>query len=485
MKIHGDAIVCSNYQAQSRNMSNDVKQESHGSQSPNISTRGGAVSIIYNNWKMAVGAIVLVLAVVVVFIWWNTREQTEVLGTKTDELGTKTDALVTTTTELVTTTNELSKKFDDLMIGNLKVTDPKVLGQGEIEPFVARANELLIEMKLQVEGIEGYEHKDVVLELLNADTLTEKMLGDAEEILMDSFLGYIESDTNPETRQRAATEAFIIGAIGTLKFDYDLARDYYGEATALDPENSLYWTELGSLELTFAQTDEAIRHFEQALSLRIDLNEKGCPSADALDAMSLVASDPVASALVASSLNDLGTAWYRKKNYFGAIDCYEQTLSLRVGLRDQLDPDIEAELAVAAVYNNVGMVYDHIGDNEIARDMYYQEALDIYEELEHEDWEYANTLHNMGVSWYESQKYKRANNRFLDSLKFRLKDLGGEHPDVASNLESLGLTSLALGEKEEAIKYYRDSIPIYQKSLGTKHPRTVKAKERLKRAQQE
>mgnify|MGYP003565959231 CR=1 FL=1 len=93
-----------------------------------------------------------------------------------------------------------------------------------------------------------------------------------ESLLFQSFechLKQIEKE-----KKSAASDAFDLAGIKSLKLDYQGALKYYNKAVELDPKNSLYLNDLGIILNILGEYQKAIDYYEKAESiLKIKLGE--------------------------------------------------------------------------------------------------------------------------------------------------------------------------------------------------------------------
>ncbi len=76
-------------------------------------------------------------------------------------------------------------------------------------------------------------------------------------------------------------------------------------------------------------------------------------------------------------------------------------------------------------------------------------------------------------------KYSKAEPLFLRSLEIRKRQLGADHPDVASSLFNLAVLYHHMQRHSEAMTLIQRAIQIYQQTLGSDHPNTQNAKNSL------
>ena len=59
---------------------------------------------------------------------------------------------------------------------------------------------------------------------------------------------------------------------------------------------------------------------------------------------------------------------------------------------------------------------------------------------------------------------------YQKTLAIDLKQLGPDHPDVATSYNNIGLVYDSKAEYDKALEYYQKSLAIYLKQLGPDHP---------------
>ncbi len=102
---------------------------------------------------------------------------------------------------------------------------------------------------------------------------------------------------------------------------------------------------------------------------------------------------------------------------------------------------------------------------------YERRALDIYEkQLGAEHPSVATSLNNLAGLLDAQGKYGEAEPLYRRALLIREEQLGGEHPDVAASLNNLAGLFRAQGKYGEAEPLYRRALGIDEKALGLVHP---------------
>jgi tetratricopeptide (TPR) repeat protein len=121
------------------------------------------------------------------------------------------------------------------------------------------------------------------------------------------------------------------------------------------------------------------------------------------------------------------------------------------------------EKAKAEAYNNMGVIYEKLGDYKKAIES-YKKAVEIYEKLG--DYRKAAIYkHNIGDTYREMKDYKNAEKVFFEALEV-FKKLGDKVWE-ASTYEYLGDLYRDKGDKKTAKEYYARAYNLY-KSAGQK-----------------
>ncbi|MBQ4631957.1 MAG: tetratricopeptide repeat protein, partial [Prevotella sp.] len=150
--------------------------------------------------------------------------------------------------------------------------------------------------------------------------------------------------------------------------------------------------------------------------------------------------------------------------YNDALKYYE------TGLRQSITQFGEMDEWAAIFYNNIGGVYDSLGDYTKALE-YYQKALGILEKVfgtEHPP--VATLYNNIGIVYYSTGDYTKALENHQKALGMKEKVFGTEHPDVALSYNSIGGVYDSLGDYPKALEYYHKALGIWGKVFGAEHP---------------
>jgi tetratricopeptide (TPR) repeat protein len=165
----------------------------------------------------------------------------------------------------------------------------------------------------------------------------------------------------------------------------------------------------------------------------------------------------------ASSLNALGSLYYKMGDYKAAEPYYKQALEFKKKTLGEEHPDYATSL------NNLGLLYYKMGDYKTA-EPYYKQALEIKKKAlgeEHPD--YAMSLSILGNLYYKIGDYKAAESYYKQALEIRKKALGEEHSSYATSLNNLGLLYNTMGDCKASELYYKQALEIRKKALGEEH----------------
>jgi CHAT domain-containing protein/Tfp pilus assembly protein PilF len=84
--------------------------------------------------------------------------------------------------------------------------------------------------------------------------------------------------------------------------------------------------------------------------------------------------------------------------------------------------------------------------------------------------DYASSLNDLGLSYYNLVDYARAEPLFLQALEIRKKALGEPHPDYASSLNNLASLYQSQGDYAKAEPLFRQALEIRKQVLEREHP---------------
>ncbi len=151
---------------------------------------------------------------------------------------------------------------------------------------------------------------------------------------------------------------------------------------------------------------------------------------------------------LATTLNNIGAVYDNLGQRQEALRYYQRALPIQeeVGNRAEL----------ARTLNNIGLVYDNLGQRQEALS-YYQRALPIYEEVGNRA-ELAVTLNNIGLVYDHLGQRQEALRTYQQALP--ITEEVGDRAGLAVTLNNIGLVYDNLGQRQEALSYYQRALPI-------------------------
>ena len=130
----------------------------------------------------------------------------------------------------------------------------------------------------------------------------------------------------------------------------------------------------------------------------------------------------------------------------------------------------ESQSGEASRLNQLGFIHNFLGHYAEAESL-FQRSLSIWEkQLGSDHPDVATSLNNLALLYRSQGKYAEAEPLFRRSLSILEKQLGADHPHVASSLNNLAALYEAQGKYAEAEPLFRRSLSIWEKQLGADHP---------------
>jgi tetratricopeptide (TPR) repeat protein len=169
----------------------------------------------------------------------------------------------------------------------------------------------------------------------------------------------------------------------------------------------------------------------------------------------------------ARSYNDIGLCYTDMGDNQKALEYYNKSLVICEKLLGKNHP------YTARNYSNIGVTYTYIGDYQTALE-YLQKSLAIYEKLpDMNPLDTATSYNNIGGCYDNMGDKQRALEYHQKSLAIREKLLGINHPDTASCYKNIGSCYSDLGDNQKALEYHLKCLAINEKLLGMNHPDTA------------
>jgi tetratricopeptide (TPR) repeat protein len=179
--------------------------------------------------------------------------------------------------------------------------------------------------------------------------LNDGDLEGAETLLVQSYESHLEQIE--KERKSAASDAFDLAGIKSLKLDYQGAFEYYKKAVEMDPDNSRYLNNFGHQLTIMGDLQTARPYCEKALEIRKKVLGEEHPD-------------------TAESFNNIGYLLQAMGDLQAARPYCEKALEIRKKVLGEEHPDTAESL------NNIGYLLQAMGDLQAARP-YYEKALGI------------------------------------------------------------------------------------------------------------
>ncbi|HLP11778.1 MAG TPA: tetratricopeptide repeat protein [Flavobacteriales bacterium] len=148
----------------------------------------------------------------------------------------------------------------------------------------------------------------------------------------------------------------------------------------------------------------------------------------------------------AFALNNIGIVYDLQKNYFKAVQYYEQSVKVKLALRDSA--------GLAAGYNNIGITYYNLNDLEKSA-TFHKKALVLNLKLKREE-SIARSYNNLGLVSLKSNQVDKAHTYFSKALPIRLKYKNVK--DIATTQNNLAKLWLAKNRADSALFYNKQAF---------------------------
>ena len=175
---------------------------------------------------------------------------------------------------------------------------------------------------------------------------------------------------------------------------------------------------------------------------------------------------PVDEATLAECYNTLGLINWLNGNDEKALEYLFQALELRKKLYGNNN------VAVAAIYNNIGLLYSNTNPDEALKQ--YEKALTIYQkEYKEVHPTIAIAYSNLGLIYRKAEVYNTSLLNYEKSLTIWNKLYTEDHPNKAFIYSSIAQVYSDKKEYANALSYSFKALAIYKKTYGEKHPNTA------------
>jgi protein O-GlcNAc transferase len=236
--------------------------------------------------------------------------------------------------------------------------------------------------------------------------------------------------------KNAAANAFSLAEIKVLQLNQTEAKTYYQQAVQLDPDNAIYWHQLGNLLDQIGDLDEATAAYSKGVVL-------GETHQNQVE--------------IANSYIGLGVIHRTRGDMDKCVEFQEKSLKLHEALGDKE--------GMAVNYTNLGSCY-LTGDLDKAIE-YQQKALTLNEVLGNKLGMAGNYI-NIGMTYIVRGKLDKAI-EFQEKARKLIEDLGNKEgkESMALNYYLLGAVYYIRGELDNAIEYQQKSLKLNE-ALGSK-----------------
>jgi len=265
-------------------------------------------------------------------------------------------------------------------------------------------------------------------------------------------------------RDKEADTLNIMGLISNRLGERQQALNYYKQAlswsqTVGDLTMQLYiLNNIGALYHALGEKQQALDYYKQALSLIREIGD----FAEAIIKLNKISNIPPYSdtslrdlAAEATPLNNIGLVYNDLGEKQKALEYFNQALPLIRAMGDRAKE--------ATTLNNIGLVYYDLGENQTALD-YYKQALDLRQKARDPRGE-AHTLNNAGTAYSELGKQQKAEEYFNQALPlFRAV---GDRPGEALTLYNRAILKGDRGNLIAALTDIETSLKIIE-NLRTK-----------------
>lgn len=167
---------------------------------------------------------------------------------------------------------------------------------------------------------------------------------------------------------------------------------------------------------------------------------------------------------VAKVMNNLGVVYNELGEFSKALDYLQRALDIRLAVLG------EENNLTATTYQNLGNTYLSSGDaNKVLE--YFQKALDInLKVLDPDAPGIAIGYNNIGNAWCILGDYAKGLEYLEKALEIQKKNYGDGHLHVAATVNNIGYLQTILGNYQEALEDYQKALSIQEKIVGPDHP---------------
>ncbi|UJR07199.1 hypothetical protein I4U23_011487 [Adineta vaga] len=221
-------------------------------------------------------------------------------------------------------------------------------------------------------------------------------------------------------------QAQLYSDLGTIYMDkrlYSKAAEYFQQSIEYDSNSAECYENLGLVCQELGQHQQALNHLHHA----IELNQNGS----------------VSNKKIADQFSNLGTVYYKQKNFERAQHYYEQALKLRLECLPETHPDI------AQSYSNIAAVI-YAQKDYVSAFSYFNKALVIKSDsLPSDHPSLAITLNNIACTFINQKLYEKALPFATRAAEISTKSLTKEHPQSQEFSDNLRLIQQQLNKPDD------------------------------------
>ncbi|UJR11388.1 hypothetical protein I4U23_015568 [Adineta vaga] len=167
---------------------------------------------------------------------------------------------------------------------------------------------------------------------------------------------------------------------------------------------------------------------------------------------------------VSSVYNQLGAVYNRIGDFDQALNYYKKSLTMKNKFLFSNDPSL------SPIYSNIGSVLRN--QNQLDEALKYMtRALNIEREASPpNELRLASYHNNIGLVFMDKGRYSEALSNYEQALEIQQRCLPSNHPELATLYNNIGTIYNEWKEYSKALSYYERSLEIMQKSLPSGHP---------------
>jgi serine phosphatase RsbU (regulator of sigma subunit) len=148
----------------------------------------------------------------------------------------------------------------------------------------------------------------------------------------------------------------------------------------------------------------------------------------------------------------IGVCHYMMGNYPEALEDYQKALIIT-------EKGIGNKSTQGNILNNIANIQDELKNYPLAL-AYYQQALDVWEELDNEKYIY-RTSENMATIYSQMGEYEKALELYMAVKEYKISN--DDEDGLSTTLMNIGFVNEKLGKFQSALDYYTQSLQLLYK----------------------